>query len=277
MEKKLVRKADFLSGSALGGLPKLAGQEGTPMYAPMAPKPVVRAPERPARAPPHKHAYKFTRKEFLERLLKYDEIRMGTIEEYRQPDGLVGGLSDEKEDTTDWELIKGIDYHIGPHTALGKAFGLEEIPWGVTIRSAVDTATVNLQGPPYFIFSMSADIDADLVEKMRTMFGYDACYKIKDHGQFTWKIHSHDLFNKLEGGLGMVEYGPMVVSDDGRIPEEFSHVLYKREEYAWQNELRIGFQKDEEPTTGVIVRIPGLRDMVEEVDLGTLQVLKSPT
>lgn len=167
-------------------------------------------------------AYKFINQRFLLSTLG-GAFRIGTVAEFRVPDGKSGGRADVSETSHKWSPAE--------ETTVSKGHPFVEMAGvkSVTIGSG-GSLTVRRNG---YLFCMSNRYSVGLHEKMTSEFGADVCLEIQDVELFIKELTTK-MALKLHPVIKDVRYRIKEDNSDYQHPDPFS----KPSEYAWQNELR---------------------------------------
>lgn len=210
--------------------------------------------------------YKFVQKAHLEGFFDRGEIRIGTLAEFRIPDGKDAGRSDPDEGLIRWSPGSGMVDMPSDHPFLAAIDRTGEPGEGVRIQFS-EGSEIWVAGQAH-VLSLSMAVSRTIVEEMHSQFGYDACYRITDLRGFVAHLSSH---RKLWGWRyvanpvryqtvrAITEKHPLTLSSDG---------FLKDQRFDWQREYRIAWsKKDERPTEGVILQVPGIQQFAIPISL----------
>lgn len=212
-------------------------------------------------------AYKFVEQQYLNAVLKGGPIRLGTLGNFREPDGIDSARSDRLEGAHVWQMNEGDTgtFSRGHPYLLAMGADWPELQTLTFASSAPDVKmvmTINAH-----VFCMSSEINREIVARMNADFGCDACYRINDVDELSRRIAgTFDVEVRMH--VGRVSYSDEPSHTGSGPPDLAFNPFTKRTTYQWQKEVRICFDQPYNPTIEPInVRVPRIQDLVSPVDL----------
>jgi hypothetical protein len=199
-------------------------------------------------------AFKFMKKKFVKPFLECGTVRVGTALEFRKPDGLDAGRSDDFEMITPWEsgdreLIAEVDRN---HPFVRDLMG-DNLPVGPKIIMHLEKGTKIRVQQSAFLLCASAEFSAALKSRMFDDFGADACVEIADIRVFAAILSDDPMLRSLRRQVGHVTY-------EDHVPREYrGHDPFKKRlKFAWQKEIRIAWFGSGIPNDGQVIQVPSI-------------------
>lgn len=212
-----------------------------------------------------RHLYVFTKKEYLDGLLKEGTIRVGTLAEYRKDDGTTGAKNDENEGSAFWqpkgEIQVTPDHPILKHM-IHPASGTFSMEGGAYVRIPTN----------HNLLCLAKAISTSMIKRMKKDFGSNSCYRIDNPIDFFLDIT--DAIPELEEPISArpVKYvykRPVAVDHLAR--DLFIDPYLKPWEYGWQREYRIVWPTiDPDNVKPYLVNVPSLAGYIKPIDISKI-------
>lgn len=209
--------------------------------------------------------FKYIKKEFLASLLERDQIRIGTLFEYRKDENIERGDPLEGKGDAYSYIAKGTFENV---TDIPYPFKTMIMGDGKNIRFVNCTFEAPFDVKDQYIFCTTLAPNKKNMES----FECDRCFEIADLHMFTNRIlQTLDWHRKL---INPVIGGDMCIYSKTKIlnirsEEDMSQAYFLKEKrLEHQQEYRILFQTAKEDNiTGQVMIVPGLRNYIREVKL----------
>lgn len=218
---------------------------------------------------PIKRIYKFFDSRHLAALMDVGSIRIGTLAEFRLPDGIEDGRSDLNEGRRVWAPPQGAQSLVYDHPLrrILSPFECGVVP--PIIHFEEGAKIVNLTDAN--VFCASSKITALMTQRMRTRFGYDMAYSVIDVPEFFRAILNADSrlsSRAADDGLGDCGVSKVRYVD---VPDETGYFrnndpFEKDQAYRWQQEVRALFMGDG-PHQPMLLEVPEIPRLVKLVRL----------
>ncbi len=210
-------------------------------------------------------AFKFMSSDYVEPFLELGSMKIGSIDEYREPDGKTGARADERDSVTYFEPGAGRLDHI-QKKAFTKSFRFTNEP---SVDFLFDDGASFIINETGYVFCASRYLTSSLIRKMQAKFDCDACVEISDLRAFAERVTAAvpALQNPIPGTsqncqVDRVNYRDLKAKS--RFPE--GDVWTKDNDYSWQKELRI-YWKGQAPHQSFYPEVPDVKDLLERIDL----------
>jgi len=161
-------------------------------------------------------------------------VAIGSVEEFRVPDGEDGGRTDNKEIVTTWSPPGG-NYTFAPDHPFVKTILQGQVP-PMPVEVTIAEGAKFIFRPNAYLYCTSLEYTDDLKERMALEFGADACIAISRPLVFIEALRQHPLMCGRKSWYRPVEYAAV----DAEVTEfKGNNPFLKRLEFSWQKEFRI--------------------------------------
>jgi hypothetical protein len=184
-------------------------------------------------------------------LLKRGSIRIGTTSEYRIPDGLDDGRSDENEVVSRWKPGE-TEVVAGPDHPFIKSLDGDKPRSSQPVTISFHAETMIITQANGYIFSASNQYSDELARQMAEKFDADACVRIDDPRAFMLALSESALLKGRPFDQWNVSY-----ADINDFREFRSDPFLKQKKIEWQKEFRIAWG-GMAPETGSIIEVPAI-------------------
>lgn len=193
--------------------------------------------------------YKFVDEPAIEHIVKHQNLKLGTADEYRRiEEAESAGRGDPEECRSVWKPGRWQGFVTEEHPILGRYFeaGRPGVWADLTDSAGFDVHSEGL------IFSVSRSVTPEICARMREEFGAAAVFRIHQTDKLVAAVSRILAQPVASASVSYCDYDPR----DALQADMFGDGFHKRPRFAWQDEARmvVGI----EATEARIIHVPGL-------------------